>query len=318
MNFAFLGTPLFAKRVLQGLIKRGWIPSAIVTQPEKEPAKQRSRGQTLGSDLATWARRSLVHIPLLQPQRASSEKSVVELKQFQPDVILVAAYGQLLRPNLLQLPPLGCLNAHTSLLPRWRGAAPVQRAILAGDLVTGLTLMKMVEELDAGEIIQQVPIKIEEMTRGQLEEVLAHHAAEQFSWALTELREGRDLQSVAQNDQLATLAPKFGKEEGYIDWSESALDTHRRIRAATPNPGAWCQINYRGRLKRLKLAESHLLASDEIVESGVDFDFGSSCLIAKLKDAPLGIGQVQLEGKRWVGAREFWSGYNRSQPDRSG
>lgn len=317
MNFAFFGTPTFAKQVLQGLVELGWTPCVILTQPEIEPVAKRPNRLTLGSDLATWARRSLVHIPLLQPQKASGEQSIADLHRYRLDAILVAAYGQLLRPNLLQLPTFGCLNAHTSLLPKWRGAAPVQRAILAGDQMTGLTLMKMAKGLDTGDLIQQVPVKIgPDMTCGQLEEILAARAAHLFSWALTELKAGRSLPFKAQEDQGATYAPKFDKQEGLITWTESAIATHRRIRAASPHPGAWCRVSYRGRIKRLKLAASCLLSSNTHVESSHGlFGFGSSYLLVKLEDAYLAIGQVQLEGKRWMGAREFWSGYSKFVDD---
>lgn len=311
MNFAFLGTPLFARRVLENLVIRGWTPSVIVTQPEINSPPFRPGRPPLGADLATWAKRELAHVPLLQPQRASGEKSIADLTHYGLDLILVAAYGQLLRPNLLKLPRLGCLNAHTSLLPKWRGAAPVQRAILSGDPITGLTLMRMEEGLDTGDIIEQIKVAIsEDMTTGQLEEILARHAAELFSLAMAKLSEGGQLSEISQNEQFATYAPKFSKEEGLIDWSESALQTHRRIRAATPHPGAWCLINYRGQNKRLKLAKSSLLPVQTPIEiKGLELNFGSSRLLMALQGGVLGIELVQLEGKRWMSAREFWSGY---------
>jgi methionyl-tRNA formyltransferase len=210
----------------------------VVTQPDR-PA---GRGRKLQRPPVKVAAET-AHIPVYQPRSLRSEEAVEPIRKWQPDLIVVAAFGQILRPYLLELPPLGCLNVHASLLPRWRGASPIHHAILAGDSQTGISLMQMDVGLDTGPVYVQevIPIRAHE-TAASLHDRLAFLGADMIGKYLDQIMNG-ELTAVPQKDDGSTYAPMIKKEEGQINWDQSAAEIDRLVRAMTPWPGAFTSWN---------------------------------------------------------------------------
>ncbi|MFQ5419036.1 MAG: methionyl-tRNA formyltransferase, partial [Anaerolineae bacterium] len=246
-RIVFMGTPDFAVPGLQKLIETHQVVG-VVTQPDK-PA---GRGKQLRPSPVKIIAQS-ANIPLYQPKSLRSEEAAAPLRQWQPDIIIVAAFGQILRPHVLDLPPHGCLNIHASLLPRWRGASPIQHAILAGDAETGVTLMRMDVGLDTGPMFvqQAVPIRADE-TAATLHDRLAALGADMLAAHLNDILHGR-LTPTPQNDDDSTYAPMIKKGDGRLDWTKTAVALDRHIRAMTPWPGAFTEWD--GRLLKIKAAQ---------------------------------------------------------------
>ena len=233
MHVVFMGTSAFAVPALEGLVASRHAVVTVVTQPDRP----RGRGQRIAASpvkqVATGQR-----LPILQPRRASDPQLLAELQSLAPQVIVVAAYGQLLRSALLTVPPLGCVNVHASLLPKYRGAAPINWALLRGERVTGVTIMLMDETLDTGPILLQSELAIEPSDdAGTLQERLATCGAEALLHALDGMESGA-LRPMPQDHVRATYAPKLRKEDGIIVWDRSADDLAHLIRGVTPWPGA--------------------------------------------------------------------------------
>ncbi len=233
MRVVFMGSPEFALPALAALTQHTDVVG-VVTQPDRPSG----RGRKLRSPPVKQAA-SEHGIPLIQPPRLSHPDAFQQLHAWAPDVIVVAAYGQILKPEVLSLPPLGCLNVHASLLPRWRGASPVQAAILHGDRITGVTIMKMDEGLDTGPILaqQETPIAPNE-TGGQLSERLARMGAELLTQTLPAYAAG-DLSPQPQDHAAATYAPLLRKRDGWLDPSKPADLLARQVRAFEPWPGSY-------------------------------------------------------------------------------
>lgn len=274
---------------------------AVYTQPDR-PA---GRGQELSkSPVKLCAEKH--NLKIFQPLKLRDDSAFTELATLQPDLIVVAAYGQILPPAVLELPPHGCLNVHASLLPRHRGAAPIQWAILEGDSETGVTLMQMDEGLDTGGIIamQSTPIRPDDNT-GTLHDRLAKMGAELLSEKLEEFLAGK-LPPSAQPAEGSTYARKIEKSDGQIDWTKSASQIDRQIRALTPWPGAFTflPVETKSRLKisEASLAEGHaepgkVLAADE---SGITIACG---------EGALRLHSLQREGAKNISAAEFLHGF---------
>lgn len=236
-EIVFMGTPDFAIPALTALIQHHRVVG-VVTQPDRPAGRKRQIQQSPVKQLA------LEHgIPLLQPQRLRQPETIEELKQWQPDVYIVAAFGQILPQTVLDMPPHGSINIHASLLPRWRGAAPIQAAIRAGDDQSGVTIMKMDAGLDTGPILTQYAIPLAPDETGQsLHDKLAGVGAELLIETLPGYLDGT-IKPQTQDDDLATYAPTMKKAEGQINWSENATDIERQIRAFTPWPGTFTTWN---------------------------------------------------------------------------
>jgi methionyl-tRNA formyltransferase len=231
-----MGTPDFAVPTLTALIQSDYNLVAVVTQPDRPSG----RGQRLTPPPVKQVALA-AGLKLLQPPSLKPEATVAELAALEPDLIVVAAFGQILRRNVLNLPPYGCINVHASLLPRWRGAAPVVKAIEAGDTETGITIMQMDEGLDTGPILAQRAIPIRpDHTGGSLTAELAELGAGLLLDVLPLWLAGK-IQPQPQNNELATLAPRLKKEEGAIDWGRPAVEIERQVRAFSPWPGAFTQ-----------------------------------------------------------------------------
>ncbi len=238
-RIVFLGTPEFAVPSLQALMDHpDFEIVGVVTQPDR-PA---GRGQRVQQS-AVKQRAVALGLPVFQPTTLRDESAVAHLRSWQPDVIVVAAFGQILRQPVLELAPHGCVNVHASLLPRWRGAAPIQYAIRAGDTQTGITIMQMDAGLDTGPILAQraIPIAPDE-TAATLHDKLSTLGAEMLPGTLIGMLSG-EIKPQPQPDEGATLAPTLSKEAGRIDWSQPAVEIDRQVRAYDPWPGAFTFVD---------------------------------------------------------------------------
>lgn len=293
-----MGTPLFAVPSLQALIETQDVVG-VVTQPDRPAGRGR---QLKPSPVKVVAEEA--GIPVYQPRSLRSEEAALPLREWEPDAIVVAAFGQILRPHVLELPPRGCINVHASLLPRWRGASPIQHAILAGDEQTGITLMQMDEGLDTGPMYVQetTPVAAAD-TSATVHDRLAVMGAEMVKQYLDDILHGR-LQPQTQDDNLATYAPMIKKEAGRIDWQESAAAIDRRIRAMTPWPGAFSEWDGRN----LKIVAAHPLPTLSLdTEPGTVALHGGE-LVVQTGDGALALDQVQLAGKKALDAQAFVRG----------
>jgi methionyl-tRNA formyltransferase len=305
----FMGTPQFAIPILQWLIDEyppmgadGGVVG-VFTQPDRPGG----RGKKLRpSPVKMLAQEH--GLLVLEPKSLRIPETQAELQALQPDVIIVAAFGQIVPTSVLELPPFGCLNIHASLLPRWRGAAPVAAAILAGDDTSGTTLMQMDAGLDTGPILSQRSLPIlPEDTRESLTARLAQLSADLLRDTLPRWLLG-DIELQPQNDELATYAPQIKKEEGHINWSESADAIARRVRAFFPWPGAFTY--WQG--KSLKILRAAVIDSWQSEENE---DLSPGTVVASAEGPGVITGQgvlrlheVQLAGKRPVAADAFVRG----------
>jgi methionyl-tRNA formyltransferase len=297
LRIAFAGTPQFALPALQALLKSRHQVVGVLTQPDR-PA---GRGQQMRASpvklLALDAR-----LPLAQPPTLKTPESRAELAQWAADVLVVVAYGLILPPPVLALPRLGCVNIHGSLLPRWRGAAPIQRAILAGDAETGVTIMQLDAGLDTGPmLLERVrPIGSQD-TAGDLHDALSELGAAALLEALDGLAAGT-LKPRAQPAEGASYAPKIEKSESPLDWSVSAIQLDRKIRAFNPWPVA--ETRFAGeslRVLRARIAEP-VGAHDA---PGTLLGIAEDGLRVACGEGVLAVRELQRAGKRPVSARDF-------------
>ena len=283
-----MGTPPFAVPALNMLAEAHDV-AGVVTQPDR-PA-----GRGRGVRQAAVKRAALeLGLPTFQPASLRTDEALTQLAAWAPDVIVVAAFGQLLAQDVLDLPPFGCLNVHASLLPRWRGATPVAAAILAGDDVTGVTIMQLDAGLDTGPLLAQRQTAIRpDDTRAVLTQRLSYLGAQLLAETLPAYLAGK-LQPRPQAESQATLADRLRKEDGELDWSESAAELDRKIRAFAPWPGTF--TTWHGR--RLKVLEAAPLADWQGSElPGTVVEAGSEVAVAAGEGA-LRLEKVQLAGKR--------------------
>ena len=294
----FMGTPDFAVPVLTALSEVHRIVG-VVTQPDQPAGRGRHLKPSPVKQVALQR-----GLPLSQPQSLRTPEALAQLAAWEPEVIVVAAFGQILRQDVLDLPPHGCLNVHASMLPRWRGAAPVSAAILAGDEVTGVTIMQMDAGLDTGPILVQreEPIRPND-TRTTLEGRLAQWGAALLVETLPAYLLG-DLIPRPQPEAGVTYAGQLRKKDGLLDWSLSAVELDRRVRAFTPWPGAFTM--WRGRrLKVLRAAPLPGWRGD--VPPGTVVSLADGVAVAT-GDGALRLKEVQLAGKRPMDAAAFLRG----------
>ena len=295
----FMGTPDFAVPSLRALIETQLVVG-VVTQPDRQAGRGR---QFRSPPIKVAAQES--NIPIYQPKSLKMEDSAQLIREWRPDVIIVAAFGQILRPHLLDLPPYGCLNVHASLLPRWRGASPIQHAILAGDLETGISLMRMDIGMDTGPVYAQAPTKIEpDETAATLHDKLAQSGADLLIRHLEDIIAGR-LVALPQDDSLATYAPLIKKSDGEINWEGRSDQLDRHIRAMTPWPSAFTLWNG----KQLKILEAHPVGVYVVpaVVPGLVFVHGNDIVVG-VKEGGLRLSAVQLSGKPAMPIADFVRG----------
>jgi methionyl-tRNA formyltransferase len=235
MRVVFMGTPEFAVPVLQDLLTYPGIEVVgVVTQPDRPVGRKRLLMPT------PVKAEAIKHgIPALQPVRLRRPESVEELRSLQPDLIVTAAYGQILPKSVLEIPRLGCINIHASLLPKYRGGAPIHHAVMNGDAVTGVTIMYMAEGLDTGDMISRVQLAIDDLdTTGSLFDKLSKAGAKLLLDTLPDLLAGR-IKAEQQNDEAAVYSPNVSREQELIDWNKPALSLWNQVRGLNPRPGAY-------------------------------------------------------------------------------
>ncbi len=295
-RIVFAGTPEFARASLAALTESGHFVVAVYTQPDR-PA---GRGRRLtASPVKCFAEER--GIPVMQPEALRDAAVVAELAALRPDVLIVAAYGLLLPQNVLDIPTHGCLNVHASLLPRWRGAAPIQAAILADDEVTGISLMQMTAGLDCGPVFSKAEIKIgNEASAGDTHDRLASLGGELLIRDLSDILDGRIL-PVEQDESATTYAAKIKKQDAELNWSLSADELHRHIRAYNPAPGAFFFANGDVRVKVWQACT----VSDVDAVPGTFTQYDSQGIIVACGKGGLRLTSLQLPGKRRAAAHEF-------------
>jgi len=294
LRVVFAGTPAFASPALEALARTHQV-ALVLTQPDR-PA---GRGLKLApSHVAATAAR--LGLPVAKPVSLRSDAALAQLRMAAPDVIVVAAYGLILPQGALDVAALGCLNIHASLLPRWRGAAPIHRAILAGDTMTGISIMRMEAGLDTGPVLLEKAVPIEARdTTGSLTEKLARVGAEAVVEALERID---SLTPAAQDPARVTYASKVSKAEARIDWSMPAEEISRRVRAFNPAPGAEGEVGGTS----LKVWEAEALATASLAPGAVSEASGE--LVVGCGQGALRLLVVQRPGGRRMPAREFLQG----------
>ena len=301
LRIVFLGTPDFAVPSFDALIGSRHDVVTVVSQPDRP----KGRGQQL-QPTPTKAAAVARGIPVIQPLKIRDDAFLQAIRDLRPDLGVVVAFGRILPDSLLAIPRLGMINVHASILPRYRGAAPIQRAVLAGDAETGVSIMRVASELDAGPVfsIARVPIP-PDATSGEMAGVLAPLGAAELVPIVDALADGRAVET-PQDHALATLAPKIAKDEGIIDWIEPAARIHDKVRGLQPWPLASTTLNGERlvvRRTRVTALDAHDAAAATIVRAQ-----GDDLTVACGGGTALQILQIQPEGRRTMSAREFLAG----------
>lgn len=300
LKIIFAGTPEFAAKALQALLSSHHQIIAVYTQPDRPAGRGQKLRMSPVKELALQA-----NIPVFQPTTLEKEECM-RMAELKADLMLVTAYGLLLSTDALNTPKLGCINIHASLLPRWRGAAPMQRAIIAGDTQTGISIMQIVERLDAGPILYQIKCEISANdTTDSLHDRLAKMAAQEIVGVLQRLQ-NHELIPIPQEEHLASYANKLSKQEASIDWQESAKQIERKIRAFNSWPVAYTYLD----ASRVRIWEAvvHNTQSQqnpgsvvEISNKGIEVATGKEVLIIK---------KLQLSGGKAISAKDFINAHN--------
>ena len=304
MRVVFIGTGEIGVPTLHALLgSEEHQLAAVVTQPDKPVGReQRIEPSPIKKALAG------TKIPILQPARIKDRQSIEEISARSPQAIIVMAYGQILPRGILETPRVACLNLHASLLPRHRGAAPIQAAIASGDPETGITVMYMDEGLDTGDILLQRKIDIlPTETGGSLHDRLGQIAPDALLESL-QLLAKETAPRIPQNNALATYAPKLNRNDGEIDWSQPADILERKIRAFNPWPGAFTTVTAKsGKPRNLKIFSASIV--DLVGEAGEILQTGKRGLVIAASDRALSLEEVQPEGKRRMTSAEFLHGF---------
>lgn len=318
MRVIFLGSPAFAVPTLNALLDSDHELAAVITQPDRPSG----RGHALTPPPVKEA--ALAHgLPVLQPENVSSLDSIEVLRTYEPEIFVVAAYGQILRQRLLDLPTRGSVNVHASLLPRWRGASPIAASIMAGDERSGVTIMEVVRALDAGAMISKVEEPISPFdTTGSLEERLSHAGAALLARSLTPWA-NRELVAAPQDEALVTYAPQLKREDARIDWGKPAVDIWRRVRGFNPWPIAFTTLGG----EDLRVFEAWPLEGESGAEPGTVVGLAAlpeeakatePGLIVQTGAGQLALLQIQKAGRRKTSGSEFFRGQRELAGNRLG
>lgn len=301
LRVVFAGTPEFAVPALEALARSSHSVAAAYTQPDR-PA---GRGRKLTPSAVKSAALRL-GVPIEQPATLKDEDTIQTLAAYAPDLIVVAAYGLLLPQAVLDLPAHGCVNVHASLLPRWRGAAPIERALLAGDRETGISLMRMEAGLDTGPVYARYPLQIDsEDTAGRLRERLAALGARGLVEVIERIAAGA-AHAEAQDAVTATYAHKIEKAEARIDWHLAAEDIARRVRAFNPWPIA--ESRWQG--EQLRIWAAHAVEREVAAAPGAVIESASAPLAIACGINALALDVVQLAGRRAISAQKFLAAHD--------
>lgn len=300
MKVVYMGTPDFAVAPLEAIIKAGHEVTAVVTQPDKPKGRGKEMQITPVKECALKN-----GIPVLQPVKIKEPEAIEELKKYPADIFVVAAFGQLLSEEILHIPRFGCINIHASLLPAYRGAAPIQWVIINGEKKTGVTIMQMAKGLDTGDMLLKKEVLIDEKETGEsLHDKLMAAGAELIVEALPKIEKG-EIVPEKQNDALSCYASRLTKSMGLIDWTGDAVSIERLVRGLNSWPSAYTMYNG----KTLKIWEADVIAGNSSFRPGTVAGVGKDYFDVASGEGRLRIKTLQLEGKRKVSARDFLLGY---------
>ena len=300
MRVIFMGTPNFAVGTLEEIIRAGHEVVLVVTQPDKP------RGRSGALQFPPVKESALSHgIEVFQPKKIREEENVEFLRKYNADIIVVAAFGQLLPKSILEMPKYGCINVHASLLPKYRGAAPIQWSVINGDAVTGVTIMQMDVGMDTGDMIAKREVVIsEDETGGGLFDKLAEVGAKLCVDTMVEIENGTAVRT-PQNHEEATHVSMISKELGNIDWNKSAVEIERLIRGLNPWPSAFTKLEG----KTFKIWKAKVVSSNTGKQPGCITSAGKEGLEVQTGEGVLSLLEVQLEGKKRMDVDAFLRGY---------
>lgn len=300
MNIIFAGTPEFAANSLEAIIKQGHHVIGVYTQPDRRAGRGK---KILKSPVKLVAE---AHgLPVYQPEKLTDKDAQKELTALTPDLMIVAAYGLLLPTAILDTPILGCVNIHASLLPRWRGAAPIQRAIQAGDTETGITIMQMDEGLDTGNMLMKVSTPITETdTGGTLHDKLSDLGADAILRYLESIRDQQPELGEIQNKALANYAHKLNKQEAAIDWSDNAHQICLSIRAFNPWPVAFLTVNN----ERIRIFEAEVVSDAVASKPATVLEKNKHGIVVSCGVNAIRILKLQIPGAKAITAQAFFNG----------
>ncbi len=300
MNIVFMGTPEFSLPTLKKIYQSNHKVQLVVTQPDRPKGRGR---ESTPPPVKQFALEN--NIPILQPEKCTSPKTVKTLAALNSDVFIIVAYGQILDNNLLSLPKYFCINLHSSLLPKYRGAAPINWAIINGEIETGVTTMKMNAGLDTGDILLSSKVLISDKDNAQsLHETLAQRGSSLMLETLNQLESG-SLEEVCQNQELASYAPKLKKEDGLIEWNQPAIKIHNLVRGLTPWPGAFTFLDS----KRFKIFKTVVKNCASIDQPGVIVRISEQGIEVGTQNERIVIAELQPEGKKRMDIKSFLAGH---------
>ncbi|MBL0388826.1 methionyl-tRNA formyltransferase [Tumebacillus sp. ITR2] len=302
MRILFMGTPDFAVPCLEKLIANGYNVVAVVTQPDRPKGR---KGELAPPPVKEAALR--LGLPVLQPEKVRAEEALIELEKYDADLLVTAAYGQLLPKRLLEMPRLGCINVHASLLPRWRGGAPIHRAIIEGDQESGVTIMRMVMALDAGDMISRVVVPIDEADTA---ESLFHKLSEKGSDLLIETLptiEAGTFTETPQDESQVTFAPNLSRDDERIDWTKDARRLYNQVRGMNSWPVAFTSLDD----KVMKIWQAKVMeetSEPTKYEPGMVVTTTSDSIVVQCGRGQLALTEIQPSGKRRMPASDYLRG----------
>ena len=301
MRVIFMGTPDFATGTLEKIVLAGHEVVGVVTQPDKP----KGRGKTL---MPTPVKEGAVkyNLPVYQPKKVREPEVVELLRGLKPDVIVVAAFGQIISKEILEMPKYGCINVHASLLPAYRGAAPIQWAVINGDKESGVTIMQMDEGIDTGDMIEKVVVPIDkDETGGSLFEKLSQAGAELCVKVLTDLEDGKAVREKQPEESTTPYAKMIDKKMGAIDWEKPAKEIEQLIRGLNPWPSAYTKLQG----KTLKIWKAEVLEQDSKEAPGQIAEVTKDSIAVQTGQGLLKVLELQLEGKKRMDTASFLRGY---------
>ena len=299
MKILFMGTPDIASGCLEKLIEKKYDVIGVVTQPDKQVGRGK---KIVFSPVKQVAIEN--NLPVYQPIRAKEESFVNEIKNLNPDVIVVVAYGQLLSKEFLDIPKYGCINVHVSLLPKYRGAAPINWVIINGEQKTGVSTMFMDEGLDSGDVILQSEFKLDdEITAGELHDKMTVEGSELLCETLDLIKEGKAPRTPQNHDEF-TYAPIMDKKLGHVDFSKTAREIHNLVRGVNPWPSAY--TTYMD--KKMKIWKTKVLNEISIKEPGTIIKVDKEGIRVSTKDKVILITEIQMPNKKRMEVKEFIKG----------
>ncbi len=300
MKVIFMGTPDFSVGTLEALVAAGHEVLLAVTQPDKPKGRGKEMQFTPVKECALK-----YNIPVYQPRRVREPECIEELRRYEADIMVVVAFGQILPKEILEMTAYGCVNVHASLLPKYRGAAPIQWSIIDGEKVTGVTTMQMNEGLDTGDMLLKVEIPIEEKeTGGSLHDKLAEAGAKLCVETLEGLQAGT-ITPIPQGETTTSYAKMLDKQLGNIDWSKSAIEIERLIRGLSPWPSAYTNWND----KVMKIWDAACASFDGEANPGVIVKVTRDSFFVQTGDGVLEVRELQIPGKKRMDAGAFLRGY---------